>query len=261
MSARAALTAIVWLSVSTCTLFAAPLPVLEHQGVKHGFIVVKSEEGKVIATADVINKTHGSRIESEINFHFRDGSVDDETVVFTQNRVFRLITDHHIQKGPSFPNPLDMTIDVPTSQLTWHEDKDGKDQIHSKQVKFPDDLVNGMIPMIAENFPASATDLKLSYVAFEDEPRVVTLLVTREGQTSVDIGGVSRRANEYNIHIQLHGIAGVVAPIIGKQPSDSTIWASAGEAPTFLRGIAALYPLGPKWTIELVSPSWPKDEK
>ena len=36
------------------------------------------------------------------------GSVDDETATFSQEHDFRLIiSDHHIQKGPSFPHPTE----------------------------------------------------------------------------------------------------------------------------------------------------------
>jgi len=36
------------------------------------------------------------------------GSVDDETATFSQEHDFRLIiSDHHIQKGPSFPHPME----------------------------------------------------------------------------------------------------------------------------------------------------------
>ena len=39
----------------------------------------------------------------------KDGSLHDETAVYSQHREFRLLSDHLIQKGPSFPQPLDMT--------------------------------------------------------------------------------------------------------------------------------------------------------
>ena len=53
-------------------------------------------------------------------FHFRDGSLDDETTVFSQRGTFRLISDHHIQRGPSFPKPIDVFIDAVTGKVTSH---------------------------------------------------------------------------------------------------------------------------------------------
>ena len=37
-------------------------------------------------------------------------SLRDETAVYSQRGVFRLLTDHMVQKGPSFPKPVDMTL-------------------------------------------------------------------------------------------------------------------------------------------------------
>ena len=45
-------------------------------------------------------------------FRFKDGSRHDETAVFSERQQFRLVRDHLIQKGRSFPRPIDMTIDV-----------------------------------------------------------------------------------------------------------------------------------------------------
>ena len=39
-------------------------------------------------------------------FRFKDGSLSDETAVYSQRGRFRLLTDHVVQKGPSFSKPL-----------------------------------------------------------------------------------------------------------------------------------------------------------
>jgi hypothetical protein len=62
---------------------------------------------------------HGDRVTSRLIFRFRDGSIDDDVTVFTQRRVFRLVSDHHIQRGPSFPKPLDFLIEMPSGTLPF----------------------------------------------------------------------------------------------------------------------------------------------
>ena len=78
----------------------------------------------------------------------------------------------------------------------------------------------------------------------------------REGAGRYLVGGTRRQAVEYNIHVELGGVAGVVAPLIGRQPSDMQIWVADGEVPAFLKLQGALYVKGPIWTMELTSPRW-----
>ena len=56
-------------------------------------------------------------------------------------------------------------------------------------------------------------------------------------------------------------VAGVVAPIVGKQPPDMQIWILGGDAPVFVRSETLSYMGGPLWRTELVSPTWASDSK
>jgi hypothetical protein len=87
----------------SANLLADPVPVRHLQGSAHGFVALKTLEGTRIAVGDMTQVVDGDRVTSRVVFHFRDGSVDDDTTVFTQRGVFRLITDHHIQRGPRLP--------------------------------------------------------------------------------------------------------------------------------------------------------------
>jgi hypothetical protein len=246
----------VVLAASACAL-AEPVSATYRQGSLHGFLVLESRGGKVLATGDQTNVVHGDVVHSELVFHFRDGSIDDEVCDYRQGDVFKLIRDHHVQKGPSFPHPLDMTIDAANGQVTWQQTKDGKTEAKSQHMDLPDDLANGMIPLLVEDFPDKAAELKVSYVAADPNPRVVTFSVKPDGEAGIRVGGLRRRANRFTVHIEIGGLAGVIAPIIGKQPSDLQIWAMGGDAPVFLRMQGALYAQGPIWTMALASPTWP----
>jgi hypothetical protein len=52
------------------------------------------------------------RVTSRSLYRFKDGLADNETTVFSQRGNFPLITNHHIYKVPSFPQPTDLSIDA-----------------------------------------------------------------------------------------------------------------------------------------------------
>jgi len=56
---------------------------------------------------------------------------------------------------------------------------------------------------------------------------------------------------------KIGGVAGVVAPLVGKQPPETHVWILEGEAPAFLKFEGPLYEGGPIWRIELTNPTWP----
>ena len=96
------------------SLSAEPIPVRYVQGSSHGFVALKTLDGVTIATGESTQTVRRGQVTSRLIFHFKDGSVDDDVTVFTQQGVFRLISDHHIQHGPSFPKPIDFLIDMTT---------------------------------------------------------------------------------------------------------------------------------------------------
>jgi len=229
------------------------------RGAFHGFLEMRSEDGKVVASGDAEQVIHGDRVTSETVFHFKDGSTDVETAVFSQRRNFQLISDHHVQKGPSFPHPMDVMIDAGSGQVTVHSTgKDGKDEVKSEHLDLPADLANGMVPVVIENMRTNEPQKTVSMVVMAPKPRVVKLVISKGGEDSYTVGGSARKANHYGIKIELGGIAGVVAPLIGKAPPDIELWTIGGLAPTFAREKGPLYAEGPIMTIQLASPVWPK---
>jgi hypothetical protein len=238
---------------------ADPVTVRYVQGSLHGFLELRSPDGRVVAVGDATGVVRGGHVVTETVFHFKDGSVDDETAVYTQHRVFQLISDHHIQKGPSFPHPMDMTVDVPSGTVTVRElGKDGKVDVRTEHMKLPADLANGIVSVLMENLKAGEADPSFSMVVLTPKPRVVKLVVSNRGEDEVTVEGVARKATHYDLKIDLGGLAGVVAPLIGKAPPDIQMWVIGGTATTFAREIGPLYAEGPMMTIQLASPSWPQ---
>src|SRR3954447_11116492 len=233
---------------------ADPVPVRHLQGSSHGFLALKTVEGTRIATGDATQIVHGDRVTSRVIFRFRDGSIDDDTTVFVQRGVFRLITDHHIQRGPSFPKPIDVLIDALTGQITSHTE-DGK--IRQDHLDLPPDVANGLPPNLLMNILPSVPETKLSFVAPTEKPRLIHVSIKPVGELSFKIAGTNRKAVDFVLHAELGGIIGVIAPIIGKQPADHHIWILPGASPAFIREEGQLYEGGPIWRIEQVSPDFP----
>jgi len=223
----------------------------------HAFLLVKSSEGKIIGMGDIVQVAEGSRIRSRLVLRFRDGSIDEESTVFSDKDTLRLVSDHHVQKGPSFSSPLNMTIDVPASQVSWHATQGGKPELKTEQMQLPDDLANGIMPTVMENIQPEAPETTVSYLANDPKPRLVKLSIKPESQENFTVGGFAYSANQYVVHVELGGLAALFAPLMGKQPPDIHDWVIGGEVPTFARMQGALYLGGPIWTIQLASPVWP----
>jgi hypothetical protein len=239
-------------------LRAEPVPVRYSQGSAHGFLALKTTDGTPIATGDATQTVHGDRVTSRVTFRFRDGSLDDDTTVFSQRRVFRLISDHHIQHGPSFPKPIDVFIDAVTGKITSHAEN-GK--VREDHLDLPSDVSNGLPPNLLLNFLPSTPETKLSFVAPTTKPRLISISVKPAGDVPFSVGGHSRKAVDYVLHVELGGLAGAIAPMIGKQPADYHIWILQGAAPAFIREEGQLYEGGPIWRIEQISPSFAPDSR
>ena len=146
------------------------------EGTLHGFLAVRSQEGRIIASGDLIQFVRGDQVISRLIFHFKDGSIDDETTVFSQRGNFRFISDHHIQKGPSFPHPIDLSIDSRNNEVIVRSTgKDGKEEVRTDHLDLPADLVNGMVLLIIKNISPATPETKVSMLVATPKPRLVKL--------------------------------------------------------------------------------------
>lgn len=234
-------------------LLAEPIPVRYVQGSSHGFAALKTLDGVTIATGESTQTVSRGRVTSRLIFRFKDGSVDEDVTVFTQQGVFRLVTDHHIQHGPSFPKPIDFLIDTATGELT-SKAEDGT--VTKEHMDLPPDVSNGLPPNLLLNILRSTPETKIAYIAPGKKARLVHISIKPTGTVYFRVGPLRRKATDFTLHVELGGVAGVVAPIIGKQPSDYHIWLQDGVPPAFVREEGPLYEGGPIWRIEQISPSF-----
>jgi hypothetical protein len=238
---------------------ADPIRVRHHEGTLHGYLSLTTENGQVVAVGDLIEIVKGDRVTTRLTFRFKDGSIDEETTVYTQRGVFRLISNHHIQRGPYFPRPLDMNIDVSSGIVTTHSPgKDGKDEVATEHMSLPPDLYNGLVTPVMKNLPPDAGETKVSMVVSTPKPRLITLNLLPMAPATFSLAGVTRKASSYEIKIELGGIAGIIAPAIGKQPPNIHMWIETGEVPAFLRETGPIFEGGEMLNITVIGPQWPE---
>jgi hypothetical protein len=87
---------------------------------------------------------------------------------------------------------------------------------------------------------------------------VVKLEISPAGEDSFSVGAVAHKALRYQVKVNIGGISGAIAPIVGKQPPDTYVWVAGGNQPGFLCSEGPLCDGCPIWRIELASPVWPK---
>jgi hypothetical protein len=241
------------------TLCAEAVPVRQQEGLVHGFLVLRTLAGRTLAHGDLIQIAGINGVSLHLLLHFKDGSIHDESTIYSQSGSFRLLSYHLVQKGPSFPHPLEVTVDCSTGQVAVRfRDNDGKEKTDSEHLDLPPDVANGIVSTLLKNILPDSPPTTLSFVAAAPKPRIVKLVITPQGEDPFSFAGSVRKATHFVVKVQIGGIAGLVAPLVGKQPADTHVWILGGEAPAFVKSEGPLYVGGPIWRIELASPIWPK---
>ena len=233
---------------------AQPVRVRHLEGLVHGFLVLRASDGKVIARGDLEQTADGRTVTSRLTFHFADGSLYDETASFSQRSSFRLIRDHVVERGQSFPRALDMRIDAAAQRVRVAYSDDGKEKTVVRRVQVPPDLANGLIPVILKNVDRKAPPKELSMIVATPEPRLIRLDVAGVDPESWGKGDERQRVTKYTLKPRIGGIKGLLAPLVGRQPPDAHVWILQGTAPAFLAAEQQFYPDGPIWRIELSVP-------
>jgi len=240
VKSRLKLAAIVFASALVAGgLCAESVAVRYTEGVVRGFLVLRGPDGAVIADGDSIQFARAGRVTNRLVFHFRDGSLQDETAVFTQRERFQLVSDHLIQRGPSFPHAMEVSIDAASGRVTVRHRDDGKEGVIEERMALPADLANGLVSALVKNFPPDTASRTVPMVVATPRPRLVKLVITRAGDERLS-----------------GGIAGRLAPLVGKQPRDASVWILGGDAPGFVASESQFYEGGPLWKIELAAPDY-----
>lgn len=245
----------------TASVGAEQVAVRHAEGRIHGFVVLRDLQDNILASGEITQLVNGVRVTNELALHFKDGSTHQETTVFSQRRTFQLVTYHLVQKGKAFKRATDMSLNAATGEATVrYTDDDGKEKTITDRLKLPADVSNGFVTTLLSDIDPKTPKTVVSMVVSTPKPRLVKLEISPTTEETFSIGGAARKAMRYAIKIDIGGISGVIAPIVGKQPPDTQIWVVGGRAPGFVRSEGPMFDGGPIWRIELASPMWPKGE-
>jgi hypothetical protein len=232
---------------ATSTAFAEPVSVKFTEGLARGFPVLRSVGGEKLAQGELIQIPRGDRIENRLTFKFRDGSLYDERVVFSQKDTFTLMSYQIVQKGPSFPESIDAKVDRETGryEVRYKGDEDAAEEILKGKIELPTDVYNGLLGMLMKNMPAD-TATTVQIIAFTPKPRLVKMLLAPAGSDTVMMGEMAVPATRFLVKPQL----GLFASLLVTDLPDVKVWILGGEAPAFLRFEGPLFFMGPIWKID-----------
>jgi len=232
---------------------AAPVEVRFLEGVTHGFLVLRSTAGQIVAHGDLFQTAFPDRVESRMVFRFKDGSLYDERVTFSQQHVFTLLSYRLVEQGPSFPDRMDVSLDRKQGRYQVKSVEKGHEKNASGELELPADVYNGMIVMILKNLARDQSE-RVHYVAFTPTPRVITLDLVPAGDQNLQIGEQEGRAARYAVKPKLGVVVGFVAALLGKTPVDYECLIWTRDIPAFVRCDGPLRLKGPVYRIELTNP-------
>jgi len=237
---------------------AAPVAVRAAEGAIHGYLLVRSLVGETMGQGELIQVVkEDGLVESHAVFHFKDGSLHDEKVVFSQKRVFTMIRYYLVQRGPLFPEQIDASVDRETGQYTVRSQagKDEKEKVLTGHLDLPTDVYNGMLVVALKNLLSGADEM-VSFLVFTPVPEIFKLRLLLMGEQTVRIGNLSRKASLYVFKPQIGKVREFFGKFFGKLPADFhyDCWIVADEVPSFVQFEGPLQLMGPIVRIELVSP-------
>jgi hypothetical protein len=234
-----------------------PVAVRFNEGLVHGFLKLSAMDGVALADGDLMQTARGNRVTSRLVFRFIDGSLHDETSVYSQRGQFHVVSYRLVQKGPSFPRPLEISIDATGQATVRYTDDHGQQKTENEHIDVPADLSNGVMLTVLKNIRGDAMPSEQSMIVATPKPRLVKLKLSTAGEETFSTGHMQRKANHYVLKVDIGGLSGLLAPLVGKQPPDSHVWILSGAVPAFVKSEQPFYMGGPLWRIELVSPVWP----
>jgi len=259
---------VVLVTLTPSSSDAAPIAVRFPEGIAHGFLLVRSLAGEIIGQGEMTQVvTAKDLVESHLVFNFKDGSLHDEKVTFSQQRVFTMLRYHLVQRGPSFPDQVDISIDRKTGEYKVRSktEEDGKEKVAAGSFTMPKDVYNGIVVTMLLNLPKGASET-VNFLAFTPKPEVIKLELLLKGEHTVRIGDLTRKTVQYVFKPDIGLIRELLGKVAGKIPAEFhyDCWILADEVPSFVQFEGPLQLMGPIMRIELVSPRLsikPENEK
>ncbi len=248
---------IVLFAVMLCPwpIAAAPIPVRFAEGSIHGFLILRSQEGKILAQGDLLEVARDGAIQKTTVFRFNDGSVFKETVVFTQQGVYTLQSYRLEQSGPAFTEDVRISLERDTGKYRVESQahKGGPAKVFEGTLAMPPDVYNGMIPTIVKDLP-KGTGETVHFVVFTPEPKIIRIEIAPAGALKVMVGEIPMTAVNYVLKPKLGPWLRILVTVLGRVPQDGHVWIIEGDVPALVGFEGQIYTTDPVWRVELVSP-------
>jgi len=227
------------------------------EGITHGFLALRTPDGALIAAGDLAQVARRGAVETRTVFHFKDGSLWDETVVYTQERVFMLQSYRLLQKGPTFPEDSEVSLEREAAKyrVKTTARNGAKEAVLDGAFTLPPDTY-GMVITVAKNLPKGAR-ATVHLLVFTPTARLIQLEIAPAGEHKVLVGQLAKSATHYVLTPKLGAWLKLLTTLTGRSPPDSHAWIFIDDAPSFVRFEGPLHSAGPVWHMELTSPRWP----
>ena len=237
---------------------AEPVAVRLVEGNYRAFLVVRTLEGAAIAHGEQSQKPAGRVVQTRLQLKFKDGSLHEETVAYTQAKVFRVERYRLVQRGPSFPT-MDVAFDRKAGQYkaVTQSKKGEEEKTASGAFEIPADVYNGMTATLLKNLQGGAR-AAAQMMAFTPKPIVIKMDLSTEGEDRISVGGHVKKVNRHLVKLDIGGLKGAVATLIGKDPPDLRYWLVQGDVAVFARFEGPMFLNGPVLRIEQTTVQWPK---
>jgi hypothetical protein len=237
---------------------AEPIAVRFVEGVSHGFLTLRTADAAQIASGDLLQFVRRGEVESRMVFRFKDGSVLDETVVFTQERAFLMKSYRLLQRGPVFAEDTEISLERASGKyrVKTTARADGHENVLEGILEMPADTYNGMVLTVAKNL-AKGASATIHVVAFTPAARLVPLELAPAGEQKILVGELTKSATRYVFKPKPGPWISLLANVLGRMPPDSHAWILTEDVPAFVKFEGPLHPAGAPWRIELTSPRWP----
>lgn len=248
----------VALAIAAAPTEAGTVAVRFTEGVTHGFLALRSTAGELLAEGDLLQVVRPEGVDSRLVFRFKDGSLYDETVVFGQNKVFTMLSYRLVQRGPTFPEEMEISVDRDRDRGRFKVKSrraGGEAETATGEMELPPDVYNGMFIMLLKNLPKGAAET-VHVLAFMPKPTLIQVGLAPAGDT-VATGERRAPVTHFVLKPKLGLLRGAAAALFGKTPPDYHCWIATADLPAFVAIDGPLYTGGPIWRIETISPRGP----
>src|SRR5207247_3680884 len=128
-----------------------------------------------------------------------------------------------------------------------YTEDNSKEKVLGQAKKVPPDVANGLLFTLMKDINPRVPRTTVSMVATTPKPRLVKLAILPHGEEPFTIGSFRHSAMHFVVKVEIGGLTGFLARLMGKQPADTHVWILGGEAPAFVKAEGPLYVGGPIW--------------